>query len=210
MKTVLDCLENPLYDGGVRQITKQQAKLVGMPWPLFAGWKDWCRTCYIKDEHIEEFKKYDRDNRGSMKNIPIIPFSERISNKEQAKIKAMGSDFYLSREWRQVRYAAIKKFNGACLCCGRSSAVHGVVIHVDHIIPKSIRPDLALTLSNLQVLCEDCNLGKSNYDRVVWDDHNEETPGLIKQRIQILKEALRLAHNKMNALRTKEKHNNKD
>lgn len=196
MKTVLECLENSAYSGGVRQITKQQAKLVGMSWPLFTGWKEWCRTCYIKDEHIEEFKKYDRDHRALMKNTEIISFSQRISNKEQAKTKALSSDFYTSREWRQIRYAALKKYNGTCLCCGRSPAIHGVVLHVDHILPKSIRPDLALTLSNLQVLCEDCNLGKSNHDSVAWEQTEEETPGNISHRIKTLKAALSEAYKK--------------
>lgn len=36
-------------------------------------------------------------------------------------------------------------------------------IHVDHIKPKSKYPQLALEEYNLQVLCEDCNLGKVNF-----------------------------------------------
>jgi 5-methylcytosine-specific restriction endonuclease McrA len=35
-------------------------------------------------------------------------------------------------------------------------------MHIDHIKPKSKFPDLALTEENLQILCRDCNLGKSN------------------------------------------------
>lgn len=38
----------------------------------------------------------------------------------------------------------------------------GAIIQCDHIIPLYSRPDLALDPENLQVLCRECNLGKSN------------------------------------------------
>jgi 5-methylcytosine-specific restriction endonuclease McrA len=37
-------------------------------------------------------------------------------------------------------------------------------MHVDHIKPKSRYPHLALKFDNLQVLCETCNIEKSNID----------------------------------------------
>jgi 5-methylcytosine-specific restriction endonuclease McrA len=42
------------------------------------------------------------------------------------------------------------------------------VIHVDHIIPRSKAPALALVVDNLQPLCEDCNMGKGNRDSIRW------------------------------------------
>ncbi len=78
------------------------------------------------------------------------------------------SDFYISREWRELRYKALKKNNGCCVLCGRSRKKDNVILHVDHIKPKSKFPELALSLNNLQILCEDCNLGKSNYDSTDW------------------------------------------
>jgi hypothetical protein len=44
----------------------------------------------------------------------------------------------------------------------------GTVINVDHIEPRKKRPDLALVLENLQVLCHECNHGKSNWDTTDW------------------------------------------
>lgn len=76
-------------------------------------------------------------------------------------------DFYYTDEWRAVRYEALRINGGKCQCCGRGRA-HGVVLHVDHIKPRSKFPHLELDLSNLQVLCEDCNLGKSNKDATDW------------------------------------------
>ncbi len=75
--------------------------------------------------------------------------------------------FYISDEWRAVRYSALKRSSGRCECCG-SAPQHGTRLHVDHIKPKSKFPDIALTLSNLQVLCEDCNLGKGAGDQTDW------------------------------------------
>lgn len=73
------------------------------------------------------------------------------------------SGFYRSREWRSLRYQAIRRDGGACGACGSKG-----VLHVDHIKPRSKYPSLALVLENLQVLCADCNIGKGNKDSIDW------------------------------------------
>jgi 5-methylcytosine-specific restriction endonuclease McrA len=70
------------------------------------------------------------------------------------------------RDWLALRYDALEKNNGCCCLCGRS--YNGVVLNVDHVKPKSIYPELALAPENLQVLCEDCNLGKGNRYETDW------------------------------------------
>lgn len=75
--------------------------------------------------------------------------------------------FYERREWQDLRYRVLRNFGFKCQACNRTKA-DGVVIHVDHVKPISIYPELALTESNLQVLCADCNYGKSNKFE---DDH---------------------------------------
>ena len=42
------------------------------------------------------------------------------------------------------------------------------MLHVDHIIPKTRNPHLALCFDNLQILCEECNEGKSNKFNTDW------------------------------------------
>lgn len=74
-------------------------------------------------------------------------------------------DFYTTQEWRELRYQALKKYGAKCQCCGRKPPQ--VILHVDHINPKSGYPELCLTLDNLQILCEDCNLGKG-VDHTDW------------------------------------------
>jgi len=39
---------------------------------------------------------------------------------------------------------------------------NGVIIHVDHIKPRSLFPKLELVFDNMQVLCKKCNLDKGN------------------------------------------------
>lgn len=75
--------------------------------------------------------------------------------------------FYDTDAWRALRYRALSRSNGKCELCG-SSKQDGVILHVDHIKPRSRFPELELSLDNLQVLCADCNLGKSNRDTRDW------------------------------------------
>jgi len=76
----------------------------------------------------------------------------------------MGALFYKTREWRELRYSVLVKLGKKCQCCGEV----GGYIHVDHIKPRSLFPELELDKSNLQVLCEACNMGKSNKDSTDW------------------------------------------
>ena len=76
-------------------------------------------------------------------------------------IRNARSEFFLSREWQDLRYRVLRANNGRCELCGRSKK-DDVSLHVDHIKPRSRFPELALEITNLQVLCEDCNMGKGN------------------------------------------------
>lgn len=99
---------------------------------------------------VENGKDYKEDI------IPTKKLNKHTSNK-----------FYKSRVWRELRYKALAKSNGKCCLCNRS-AKDDVILHVDHIKPISKFPKLKLALDNLQVLCEDCNIGKSNKDYTDW------------------------------------------
>lgn len=74
--------------------------------------------------------------------------------------------FYQSYDWRQIRYIAIKKSKGRCMACNRAD----LPLHVDHI--QSLRKHWSrrLDITNLQVLCEECNHGKGNWDETDWRD----------------------------------------
>lgn len=77
---------------------------------------------------------------------------------ERTIFKARQKDFYQSNAWRELRYLALEETDGSCMACGTKERQ----LHVDHIYPRSIYPHLALSIENLQVLCDECNLGKGN------------------------------------------------
>jgi len=82
--------------------------------------------------------------------------------------RVYGDGFYMSKEWRELRYTFLKNQEARCACCGRTPRQHRIAIHVDHIKPRSKHPELELRMANLQILCEDCNLGKLNKDDTDW------------------------------------------
>lgn len=75
--------------------------------------------------------------------------------------------FYRSREWRRLRYQAFQRYGNKCCVCGRGAS-DGMVMHVDHIKPRSLYPHLALDIANLQIMCNECNVSKGNRDEVEW------------------------------------------
>lgn len=83
-------------------------------------------------------------------------------SKKKKRNKRGQGGFYWSQPWRELRQKILLRDGLACVCCGEGKSP-GKPLHVDHIIPRSIRPDLDMEPSNLQVLCYDCNLGKSAY-----------------------------------------------
>lgn len=101
-----------------------------------------------------------------------------IRDRIQGKVKPVqtsGKDFYNSTAWRKLRYTILNEQGRCCVSCGENRVKdhNGKMIsyHVDHIKPRSLYPHLALDPNNMQVMCEACNLGKSNH----WDiDHREE------------------------------------
>ena len=122
-------------------------------------------------EGSEPFKKKVIYNKKKSK-------SQRKKERRDKKRKFGSSkykDFYLSDEWRKLRYRVIRKYKATCMACGRNYRTHKVIIHVDHIKPRSKYPHLALVFENMQVLCEDCNLGKGNTDEIDWrpDEYEE-------------------------------------
>ena len=58
-----------------------------------------------------------------------------------------------------IRYNVLKRDNFSCQICG-ITAKDGAKLQVDHIIPAS--KGGKTVMSNLQTLCERCNIGKSN------------------------------------------------
>lgn len=85
----------------------------------------------------------------------------------------IASDAFLdTREWARARYEALRANDGRCELCGRGKR-DGIRLEVDHIKPRHKRPDLALAVRNLQVLCgpNGCNSGKGGWRSDDWRPH---------------------------------------
>lgn len=85
------------------------------------------------------------------------PMNEMVS---QDKAHA----FYESYAWRKLRYQVLIEFGRKCMCCGTEEGI----MHVDHVKPLRKYWDLRLDRDNLQVLCDECNHGKGNWDETDW------------------------------------------
>ena len=61
----------------------------------------------------------------------------------------------------RLRFKVMQRDNFKCCICGKSPATSpGVTLHIDHIKPWSKGGET--TIDNLQTLCSECNLGKSD------------------------------------------------
>lgn len=105
----------------------------------------------------ESFVAHKEDHWQRMRERHATEARER----EAAFVQGLTSEaFYSSNQWLTLRHSALLKYGRKCMCCG--GVPPQVILQVDHIRPRSKFPDLALDIDNLQVLCKDCNLGKSN------------------------------------------------
>lgn len=149
--------------------------------PLKKGWKNRCIGKVITEQQKLIFETGAQSKSAARKVARDI----RRSAREKAKKDALNkfgyiprnlpfevdsrstNDFLKTYEWRQLRMVAIKKYGARCQCCG-ATANDGVKICVDHIKPRKLFPELALSIHNLQILCEPCNHGKGNWDMTDW------------------------------------------
>lgn len=100
----------------------------------------------------------------SCETTVVMPGGGRTRQKKRSK---KFDSFYDSWEWKKLRYQVLKKHGAKCMLCGRTPD-DGAKICVDHIKPRALFPELELEESNLQVLCNDCNMGKGRWDESDW------------------------------------------
>ena len=112
-------------------------------------------------ESFVEYVNADNNNEELLENksslIPINnPFENPTVTQKEIKIKRTPRGINL-----RLRWTILKRDNFSCRKCGRSPAKDpSIILHIDHIIPWS--KDGETVIDNLETLCEQCNLGKSN------------------------------------------------
>lgn len=129
-------------------------------------------TAYVRKKEVRRAKSQRKKQRlAEAKKLGLSVQELRLTKKTQAPkptgVDVTSVEFLSTYEWRKTRMIALKKYGARCQCCGASAAT-GAVIHVDHIKPRKLFPQLALDVDNLQVLCHECNHGKGNWDMTDW------------------------------------------
>lgn len=72
--------------------------------------------------------------------------------------------------WLKLRVSVFDRDKFSCKYCGRSPMVEtGVVLHIDHKIPKSSNGEID-DIDNLITACQQCNLGKADLILSIWKD----------------------------------------
>jgi HNH endonuclease len=119
-----------------------------------------------------------KGNKAVMATVPtkptnVVKFPKKPKPPPEDKIKK----FYASWEWKRLSYDAKLQRGRKCECCGAQPPQ--VRIITDHIKPIRHHWHLRLDPSNLQVLCDECNMGKGSRDEsdfrepvemVLWED----------------------------------------
>jgi hypothetical protein len=119
----------------------------------FGSWRG-ALEAFVEYINNEEETVYIEERTNS-ELIPIPP-SKTSKPKKEVKPKRTTRNINL-----RLRFTILQRDNFSCNKCGRSPAKDpSVVLHVDHIIPWSKGGETVI--ENLETLCSDCNLGKSN------------------------------------------------
>lgn len=116
----------------------------------FGGWRAALETfvAWVNDDNNEETSHSE--------TVPIVLFSEPGKSFKNITKHTTSRDINL-----RLRFRVMQRDNFKCCACGASPAKDpSVVLHVDHIIPWSKGGETVF--DNLQTLCSDCNLGKSD------------------------------------------------
>jgi 5-methylcytosine-specific restriction endonuclease McrA len=155
------------------KISQQKLNKVEMACKFNKKFADRCSMIYCGDH---SFSQEFIDRLCKLSEIitpPKKPKPKKIIRRESIKIpevKIPENDikaFYESWEWKRVRYDFLKDKDRKCQCCGATPA-DGVRVVVDHIQPIRYFWQKRFDPTNLQLLCDDCNMGKGSRDETDW------------------------------------------
>ena len=113
---------------------------------------------------VSILKGHFQGNKGyQLEILPTYNKLDYIFNSQDQKIDSLPSKLTKIKAKRNIplgmRYKVLRKDNFQCTACGRTTD-DGIKLHIDHKVPFSLG---GLTeLNNLQTLCDQCNIGKSN------------------------------------------------
>ena len=80
------------------------------------------------------------------------------------------SEFYNSRDWRELREVALERDHHECVWCREQGRVTTEDLEVDHIKELEFYPEFSLDIDNLRTLCKACH--NKRHDRFDNNDKN--------------------------------------
>ncbi len=104
----------------------------------------------------------------------VIETRDEKDSEEHSRITAPGRTETIKVSYSRnipmsMRVRVLDRDNFRWVFCGRSPATDiGIKLHIDHAVPFS--KGGKTTLENLQTLCQECNLGKSNDEKIGKND----------------------------------------
>lgn len=168
---------------------------IGVKWPPKSGWLKNCIGKTISDDQKTAFekdgkyisppktgetrtKKRKRARREQRKQaMALLKLAKPLTENKLKPKTANAPDgmswaeyskaFFASDAWKKLRYKVLQVCGAQCQCCGRAKA-DGIILNVDHILPRYYYRSLELEITNLQVLCDECNQGKGAWDETDW------------------------------------------
>jgi len=81
----------------------------------------------------------------------------------------------LSRKYREVRLRVLAAGGYVCYYCGHEGQ-DGNNLTIDHIIPVSKAPELAIDETNMRIACKSCNSRKGSRNERVFLDSMRTPP----------------------------------
>ena len=115
--------------------------------------EDWAFNCHLLGkpltDFVEELDAQRRLGEVRIKEVKVILLQNKVTKAKRRRTHIP----------RGLRHEVFKRDNYTCVECGASKE-DGATLHIDHKIPVS--KGGTDELSNLQTLCSDCNLNKSD------------------------------------------------
>ena len=121
-----------------------------------------CEVCKKRPSMVIVWKK---DDNGKSTEPHVAACHKCVANEfrtngSSASSKMTDARRAVNTSMREYR----KSVPQICNKCGK----HGGSLEVDHIVPRSVRPDLAADKSNFQMLCRSCHAKKTQDDIIVY------------------------------------------
>lgn len=113
---------------------------------------------YSEQPYVRRFSSW----RKALENFIVYVNLIRNEKGQDNKLSSPTTRQRTSRDpnWR-LRFLVMRRDNFRCILCGASPALKpGLILHIDHKVPWSKGGETVI--ENLQTLCSQCNIGKSN------------------------------------------------